>query len=107
MVERTKFTTMVVKTKEGISSSGRMMRLAQKTPRGGIHAVLRILATVRVDCDKYSIQPLQNMARARLISGITIQLRSWERDGKKRTRPKLNRVRITPWTIPKVMRRAY
>jgi len=96
------------KPREGIISSGRITRLAQNIPSGGIQAVLRIRATVIVDCDTYSTQALQNTARQRLRRGAMTQpkrpKRNWD-EGKKRARAKLRRVRITPWTIPNVIRR--
>ena len=99
-----------VDPKDGIISKGRMMRLAQKIPRGGIHAVLRICPTVIVDSDTYSTQALQNMVRTRLIQGATTQPRRakriWESDGKYRAMTKLKRVRITAWTTPNVIRMA-
>jgi hypothetical protein len=48
---------------------GIRIRLTQKIPTGGIQAVLSICATVSVDCDTYSTQALQKMAKARLIRG--------------------------------------
>jgi hypothetical protein len=93
--------TFIGPIKDGIISKGSMIRLTQNTPSGGIHAVLSILATVSVGCeDKYSIQPLQNIASAKLIKGITMHpkrvKRKWDRVGNSITRPKLHRVRITP-----------
>jgi hypothetical protein len=75
---RTEVATIFVMgpTPTGIISRGKSMRFAQKIPRGGIHAVLRIRSTVTVDCDTYSTQALQKIVRARLISGATIQPRS-------------------------------
>jgi len=94
----------------GSISSGSIISATQNVPRGGIQAVLRICATVRVDFDKYSIHPLQNMVRARLTNGITTHPkranRNCVRDGKNRARAKLQRVRITLCTMPNVMRRA-
>ena len=91
----------------GISSRGRRMIFAQKTPSGGIHAVLRIRDTFKDDCDTYSTHPLQNIVRARLRRGVNIQPKRANPHGRKRAKPKLKRVIITPWTIPKVMRSAY
>ena len=100
-----------VNPREGIISRGKMMRFTQKTPSGGIHAVLRIRATVSVDCDTYSIHILQNIVSRKLIVGITTQPKrankNCDNDGKNRARPKLKRVNMTPCTMPKVMRRAY
>jgi hypothetical protein len=94
----------------GNSSKGKINKFTQNTPTGGIHAVLRIRATVNVDCATYSIHPLQKMVRIKLISGITTHpkraKRNCDNDGKNRARPKLNSVNITPCTIPKVIRRA-
>jgi hypothetical protein len=101
-----------VKPSTGIISSGRISKFTQKTPSGGIHAVLRIRATVVDDCgmkesisrfcsgDTYSIQALQKRVKRKLMEGITTQpnraKRNCDRDGNKRARPKLKRVRITP-----------
>jgi len=87
------------KPSEGIISSGRITRLAQNIPSGGIQAVLRIRVTVSLDCDTYSTQALQNTARQRLRRGAMTQpkrpKRNWD-EGKKRARAKLSRVRMTP-----------
>jgi len=91
----------------GIISSGNMIILTQKTPNGGIHAVLRICATVNVDCDTYSTQPLQKHVRMRLSSGVIIHPTRANIVGKKSARPKLQSVRRTPCTIPNVIRSAY
>jgi hypothetical protein len=100
-----------VNPRAGIISRGKMMRFTQNTPSGGIQAVLRIRATVSVDCDTYSIHALQNIVSRRLIIGITTHPnranRSCDSDGKKRASPKLKRVSITPCTMPNVIRRAY
>ena len=89
-----------VKPSAGIISRGRMISDAQKTPKGGIQAVLRIRAAVIVDCDTYSIQALQKTVRVKLIRGAIMKPKSpkrkWEKAGKKRARAKLKRVRITP-----------
>jgi hypothetical protein len=119
MAVRTQFTQTEVATRvlmgpvnprAGIISRGRIMSETQKTPKGGIHAVLRMRAAVRVDCDTYSTQALQKIVRIRLISGAMMNpkrpKRKWEKAGKKRARAKLKRVRITPWTTPNVRRRA-
>jgi len=91
----------------GITSRGRRMIFAQKTPSGGIQAVLRIRVTFNDDCDTYSTHPLQNIVSARLRRGVSIQPKRAKPQGIKRAIPKLKRVIITPWTIPKVMRSAY
>ena len=101
---RMKFTIMeVIKSiwmgpakPSGIISSGSKMILAQKTPDGGIHAVLRIRVTVSVDCDTYSIHPLQKHVRIRLSRGVIIHPTRVKREGKQRVRPKLQSVRRTP-----------
>jgi hypothetical protein len=101
-----------VKPRAGIISSGRMRIFTQKTPSGGIHAVLRIRATVVDDCgtrestlrlcsgDIYSIHVLQKSVKRKLMIGMTTQpnraKRNCDRDGNKRARPKLKRVSITP-----------
>jgi hypothetical protein len=101
-----------VKPRAGIISSGRISKFTQKTPSGGIHAVLRIRATVVDDCgtreviprvcsgDTYSIQALQKRVKRKLMEGITTHpnkaKRNCERDGNKSARPKLKRVSITP-----------
>jgi hypothetical protein len=81
---------------KGIISSGRRIRFAQKTPSGGIHAVLRIRVTVNLDCDTYSTQPLQKRARMKLRRGVIMHPTMAKSDGKRRVRPKLQRVRRTP-----------
>jgi len=92
----------------GISSRGSKRRFIQNIPRGGIQAVLRIRSTVNVDCDTYSTHPVQKIVSIRLTSGATTQPkranRIWDSDGIYRESPKLKRVRITPCTIPNVMR---
>jgi hypothetical protein len=89
-----------VNPRAGIISKGKIVRFTQKTPSGGIHAVLRIRATVSVDCDTYSIHALQNIVSRRLIKGITTQPnranKNCDSDGKNRARPKLKRVSMTP-----------
>jgi hypothetical protein len=82
-----------VNPREGIISRGRITSEAQKTPKGGIQAVLRIRVTVTVDCDTYSTQALQKIVRTRLMRGVMINPKSpkrkWEKAGKKRARAKL------------------
>jgi hypothetical protein len=101
-----------VNPRAGIISSGRISKFTQKTPSGGIHAVLRIRATVVGDCgtkgttpricsgDIYSIHALQNTVIKKLMTGMTRHpnraKRNCDREGNKRTSPKLKRVRITP-----------
>jgi hypothetical protein len=50
------------------------------------------------------------MARQRLMAGATINpkrlKRRWDSDGYSMAAQKLRRVRMTPWTTPKVMRMA-
>jgi len=92
----------------GILLSGRSTRFTQKTPSGGIQAVASMRPTVIADCDgelTYSTQALQNIARMKLRRGVTMQPKREKGAGKKRIRLKLNRVRMTPWTMPKVIRR--
>jgi hypothetical protein len=94
----------------GILFRGRSTRFTQKTPSGGIHAVVSMRPTVITDCDgelTYSTQALQNIVRMKLSRGATMHPKSAKGAGKKRMRLKLNRVSMTPWTIPKVIRRAY
>jgi hypothetical protein len=94
----------------GMLLSGRRMRFTQNTPRGGIHAVVSMRPTVITDCDgelTYSTQALQNTVRMKLRRGTTIHPKRAKGAGKKRMRLKLNRVSMTPWTMPKVIRRAY
>jgi hypothetical protein len=88
-------TNVLIGPTAGKNSSGSIIRLTQKTPRGGIHAVFRIRETDRVDCARYSTQPLQNMVITRLSIGIITQPSSCERFGKKSASPKLQRVKIT------------
>jgi hypothetical protein len=92
----------------GMLFRGRSTRFTQKTPRGGIHAVASMRPTVIADCDgelTYSTQALQKTVRMKLRRGVTMQPNRAKGAGKKRMRLKLNRVRTTPWTMPKVMRR--
>jgi hypothetical protein len=57
-------------------------------------------ATVNVDCDTYSIQPLQKRAIRKLRAGMNIHPKRakdiLENDGKSKMSPKLQSVRITP-----------
>ena len=108
----TRVFTGPVKPSDGIISSGRTSRFTQKTPSGGIHAVLRIRATVVDDCatkestprvcsgDTYSIHVLQKSVKRKLMIGMTRQPNraksKCDSDGNKRARPKLKRVSMTP-----------
>ena len=105
MVVRTRFIMIDVKTRRFIFTGSRI-RFTQKTPRGGIQAVFRIFATVSFVADvRYSIQALQNTVRMKLMRGAMMQPNRAK--GAKKMMQKLKRVRMTPCTIPNVIRRAY